>query len=348
MQALLIEVRKSRAKVVFVGDRGQLQSIGAGPGLDLVARAVDSARVETIVRQRDAWARDAVRAFGAGAADAALDAFAEHRLLIERSGAKAVVAALVDEWQAARVADPRAETLLLAKTNAHVATLSRAVRERFKAEGTINGPEFDIGVATPSGHPSVISLATGDKIRFLIRNDRLGVINGSTGTVTTIDGQGDSTRPGGRRLRVEAVVEGRIIAFDPQDLSDDWGRVRLGWAYASSIYGSQGLTVDRAFVLVDPTLDRHDIYVAASRARGDTTLVIDAKAIDRHIGAARPVDQQSSEIDSSPAERRRWLATRLARSAAKLSTVAIIEASQKQAVHQRSVHDRPRGHDHEL
>ena len=348
MHALLVEVRKHRAKVVFVGDRGQLQSIGAGPGLDLIARAVDAARVEAIVRQRDAWARDAIRAFGAGDADAALEAFAEHGLLIERSGATAVVTALVDEWQAARVADPQTETLLLAKTNAHVASLSRAVRERFKAEGTISGPDFDIAVTTPSGHPSVISLAVGDRIRFLVRNDRIGVINGSVGTVTAIDGQADSTRPGGHTLRVEAVVEGRSIVFDPHDLSDDRGRVRLGWAYASSIYGSQGLTVDRAFVLVDPALDRHDIYVAASRARGDTTLMIDAKAIDRHIRAARSIDLQSSEADSSPAERRRWLATRLARSAAKLSTVAVIEASQKQAVHQRVAHDRPRGHDYEL
>jgi hypothetical protein len=42
-------VEKVGAKIVLVGDRRQLQAIGAGLGLDLVTRAVDAARVDTIV-----------------------------------------------------------------------------------------------------------------------------------------------------------------------------------------------------------------------------------------------------------------------------------------------------------
>jgi AAA domain/Type IV secretion-system coupling protein DNA-binding domain len=38
--ALLSEVERAQAKVILVGDRRQLQAIGAGPGLDLVVRAL--------------------------------------------------------------------------------------------------------------------------------------------------------------------------------------------------------------------------------------------------------------------------------------------------------------------
>jgi AAA domain len=68
MHALLSEVERAQAKAILVGDRRQLQAIGAGPGLDLVVRSVEATRVDTIVRQRDARAQQAVTDFGAGRA----------------------------------------------------------------------------------------------------------------------------------------------------------------------------------------------------------------------------------------------------------------------------------------
>ena len=96
MHALLGAVTKAGAKIILVGDRQQLQAIGAGPGLDLVARAVEAARVNNIVRQREAWAREAISSFGGGQAAPALKAFADRGLLIEAGGAKAAVTAALD------------------------------------------------------------------------------------------------------------------------------------------------------------------------------------------------------------------------------------------------------------
>ncbi|MFX7667070.1 AAA family ATPase, partial [Acinetobacter baumannii] len=50
MHALLSEVERAQATAILVGDRRQLQAIGAGPGLDLVVRSVEATRVDTIVR----------------------------------------------------------------------------------------------------------------------------------------------------------------------------------------------------------------------------------------------------------------------------------------------------------
>lgn len=320
MRDLLQAVADAGSKLILCGDRRQLQAIGAGSGLSLVAHAVEASRVETIVRQREAWAREAVRAFGEGKADEALQTFNERGQLVEVDGPRAAVTALVDRWLDDVRARPQDSMLLIAKTNAQVGELAREVRERLKATGVLNGTEVEFAAATPSGHTSNMALMAGDKIRFLARNDALGVINGTVGVVTRVSRPLDPQHPGQRAIRIEARVNGRQISFDPRDLADAKGRAQIGWAYASTIYSAQGLTVDRAYVAVDGSFDRHDIYVAASRARDSTLLVVDAKTIDRQLSTS---DAPGAKPDkrSDPTMRQAWLAARIARSSAKVSTI---------------------------
>ena len=44
----------------------------------------------------------------------------------------------------------------------------------------------------------------------------------------------------------------------------------LEHAYAVTTYSGQGTTADEAFVMVDPSMDKQELYVAASRSRGET------------------------------------------------------------------------------
>ena len=46
----------------------------------------------------------------------------------------------------------------------------------------------------------------------------------------------------------------------------------LEHAYAVTTYSAQGATVDRAFVMADPSMDKQELYVAASRSREETYL----------------------------------------------------------------------------
>ncbi|MBX9845780.1 MAG: relaxase domain-containing protein [Xanthobacteraceae bacterium] len=326
MRALLGAVAKAGAKLVLVGDRQQLQPIGAGAGLTLVTRAIEAAVVEEIVRQKEPWLREAIADFGAGRAATALQVFAARSLLVEAQGAKAAIAAIIDAADQARSPDQNASILILAKSNAAVAAISGEARGRLKAVGLIRGKEISFTAATPSGHATEIRLARGDRVRFLVRDDDLGVINGTTATVTKVS-ELRSLTSGGSSIRIEADISGQRVTFDPMQLADAKGRPRLGWAYAATIHGSQGLTVDRAVVYVDPSLNRHDIYVAASRARQQTTLVVDAKGIDRRLMSELPIDRQSDDLVFSGVQRRTWLAERLSRAAPKISTLDVIEAS---------------------
>lgn len=308
MHGLLTAARVAGAKVLLTGDRGQLQAIGAGSGLRLVSEAIEAVRVQTIIRQREAWAREAVAAFGRGQADEALLAFAERKLLIEADGEKAAVTAVVDRVDQYLGSQKPNSFLILAKTNTEVAAISREVRTRLREKQLIRGEDIGIDAVTPSGHANRIDIAAGDQIRFLVRNDRVGVINGTVGQVIAVKPVGPGTD---KALRNHATLTVRIgdrtFQFDSSELADEQGRARLGLAYASTIYGAQGATVEQAAVLVNPAFDRHDIYVAASRARGETALVVDRRRIDREMAAA---DLSLPEPDQDI--RRRWLGERMA------------------------------------
>lgn len=322
--ALLSHVEQAGAKAILVGDPKQLQAIGKN-SLGLIQRGIESARVDTITRQHAQWQRDAIRAFGDGQADVALQAFADRGLLIVAEGEKAAIDTVVAQWQAARTADPARQPLLIARTNADVGAISRAVREVLRAEGRISGPDVAFATATPSGQRSAIALATGDKVRFLTRNDPLGVINGSTATILGVTRRPASLNDA-ESIRIEAEVAGRRIEFSPEDIADNKGRARLGWAYATTIYQSQGMTVDRAVVLVDGGFDRHQIFVSASRSRNETILVVNGKAIDQYIAADLPFDQQNVSGSRSFEERRGWLEKRLAEARLKEAALDVIDS----------------------
>ena len=172
-----------------------------------------------------------------------------------------------------------------------------------------------------------LEIAAGDKIRFQLRNDQLGVVNGTVATVTAVHAghTKDPARPGA--IRIEAVIDRRRISFATADIADERGRARLGWAYASTVYGAQGMTVDRAVVLLDPQFDRHAVYVAASRARDETRLVVDRSQIDALVSAKLPLDRAQQAEAASAEERRALLAGRLSNEHAKTSTIAVIQQS---------------------
>ena len=333
MDRILREVERATAAglqvaVRMVGDRRQLQPIG-GPGLRIVADAIGSQRVDAIVRQREAWARDVVIAFGDGRAGEALESLRHHDRLHECAGPAAAVKTLVEAWDHWRREHPGASSLLIAKTNTQVAALNRAVRKQLRAAGELAPLDLaSVDAVTPSGQSHKLDLAEADAVRFLVRNDELGVFNGTEGRLERIERAADDT------LRFRVKVGGRAVVFAPGDIADENGRVRLAHAYATTCYGSQGLTTDGAFVLADAAMDRHDIHVAASRAREETHLFVDRRALDSRIKAQRILNDRKRDIE--PQERLEILAAALGRSGVKQTTLDYLTPTQKQELVDRT------------
>ena len=137
----------ARVALRLVGDRTQLQAIG-GPGLRIVADAVGVQRVDAIVRQRAAWAREMVTQFGSGRAKEALELSEAHGCLRYCINRRATARAMVEAWRKARDLQPNgAAPLLIAKSNAQVLALNAGVREALRLEGRL-APED--GVVIPA------------------------------------------------------------------------------------------------------------------------------------------------------------------------------------------------------
>lgn len=317
---------KEGPRLVFAGDRNQLQSVGAGTGVGLVAAALPVQSVETIQRQRETWSREAIMAFGEGDAARALAAFADRHLIREAEGPAATVSGLVDAWQAGR--ENQLECLMVAKTNVAVRAISAEVRKRLRRRGEISGEDLVVGAVTPSGKAVSLSLAKGDRVRFLARFklDGQGVVNGTEATIVDVDHRSST------EVRLTARVGNTEIAFGLAEILDRHGRAQMSHAYAMTVHGSQGLTTEAALVLVSPDMDRHDIYVAASRARGTTTLFVDRKAVELGIVADRPLSDRTSHGEITEGERQEFLANRLSRSGLKRTTLDVLLAAERRSL----------------
>jgi conjugative relaxase-like TrwC/TraI family protein len=273
-QASGAEHGASGAKLIMVGDRKQLQPVAAGAGLKIVGQAVEGAALTAVRRQRDPELKRVVALLSEAEVATAVDLL-ESRGAIERQpSARRAVEKAVEIWREQLKAQPKADHLLLARSNASVRALNAEARRIGRAAGEIVGEDVEINVVSPSGLAFVLPLAVGDRLRFGVRVDALNVVNGASAVVEVIqareNGQAD----------IIARIGDKTIAFDGAQIVDRKGRVRLAHDYAATIASSQGLTAETCTVLLEPTMDRNEFYVAASRSRGQTRFVLDEKAID--------------------------------------------------------------------
>ena len=271
-EALLLAAKQAGAKVILVGDRQQLRPIGAGSGLDLVTRAVESHRIDTIVRQRSESGRQMVRDFGAGRAEAALTALDAHENLRFTADTKSAVRDIVAHWRS-RV-DAGIEPLILARSNAQIRQIALSIRADCRSAGEL-GEDIVSFTGRANDRIFTMSLALGDRVRFTVKNRDLEVVNGSTALVTAI-----VPAPEPMNTVITALVGNREVRFKLADLANEKGQVGLSWSCASTIFSAQGLTVDETLVLADAGFDRSAAYVACSRARERTTLFVDRSTLE--------------------------------------------------------------------
>jgi len=323
-------------KVILCGDSAQLRPIAASAGLELVRHSAEGAALHKVVRQRDRTMRRVVEQLSRGEIVSAYDALEAQGCVVNVADRKLAIVAAVDTWFAAREDRPEASHLLVARTNATVRALNNEVRKRLRRDGQLQGENIVVAAGTSSGDPFNLALAGGDRIRFGRRCalGRHGVINGTAAKIEHIERHGD----------VHALITARIgrqrVSFTTAQLLDEKGNVRLAHDYATTVYAAQGLTAESCTVAVDPSYDQNSLYVAASRARGQTTLIVDVAAIDAIVIADRPYSARRNEVTA--AERRATLLTRLSRSQQKTTTLEPAEIAEYAKRPAAADHDRQR------
>ena len=318
-----------RCALVMVGDERQVRPIGPGHAIRLVREAIGAVTLSQIHRQREAWAREAPQAFARGDAETALKAFDDHGLIEFHDGLKTTVDALADAWQKSRLARPNEEVIVLTKTNAEARAVAAVLRGRLKRQGVIGAREVLLPAVDASGNSHTLPVAAGDTLVALRRIDRLGVVNGTPLVVQRV-----KVARVTKTVTITARRGGKIIKFTPEDIADGKGRVRLANGLVSTIFRAQGVTVDQTFVLLSEKFDRHDSYVSASRAIGNTRFFC-SRSMDSSIradsGDFNGVIDDTQRIDH--------LARRLSRERVKTTTLDLIDIAkyaERHATRERS------------
>ncbi len=248
MARLVETVTKAGAKLVLVGDPEQLQPIEAGAAFRAIADRIGYAELETIYRQREQWMRDASLDLARGNISKAVDAYTAQGRMIGMRLKDEAVDILIADWS--REYDPTKTTLILAHLRRDVRMLNDMARAELVSRGIL-GEGFVF--RTEDGHRT---FAPGDQIVFLKNEGSLGVKNGMLGKVVEAAQSRIVAEIGEGEHRRQVAVEQRF-----------YNNVDHG--YATTIYKSQGATVDRVKVLASLSLNRHLTYVAMTRHRED-------------------------------------------------------------------------------
>jgi conjugative relaxase-like TrwC/TraI family protein len=265
---VLFQVEYAGGKAVLVGDSAQLPAVGAGGLFAAIVERNGAVELRDNHRQRDELERRALVLLREGQSRNYLAHAAEQgRLAVANNRPEAKAQLVADWWQSAH-SDLR-RNVMIAYRRADVAELNSVARTLLNREGRLGRERLDLDNGT--------ELAAGDRV-LCTRNDRrLDVANGSRGTVVAIDRN--------RRSIVLELDGHRQLTLPAAYL--DAGHVIH--AYALTGHKTQGLTVERAFVLADGQgALREWGYVALTRSREQTRLYTLANQLEPDAPPHRP------------------------------------------------------------
>jgi len=190
---VLSKLHEAGAKSVLMGDAEQLQPIEAGAAFRAIAERTGYQELTGIRRQQAPWQRGASGDFAKGDASRALGRYHEHgaiRFAATRAKAKDQ---LIGDWAEQRGERSEKSSLVLAHTRADVAELNQRARTVLRRRGELEREvkvETSREVTREDGSVAIEraerAFAPGDRVMFLKNDRRLGVKNGSLGTVMAV------------------------------------------------------------------------------------------------------------------------------------------------------------------
>lgn len=309
MLTLMACARKAGAKLVPIGDNRQLQAIERGGAFAALGEQLGYAELTEIRRQRDEWARDAVRAMVTGKADTVLAAYAEHDQFTVTQDREDALYALMEQWRGDGVENP-AEHLIIASLRKETAFLNERAQEMRKRAGLIRGAGIMVNGQR---------IHLGDRVLFTRKSKLFGVENGDLGRVTLVSQLTQNVRV---RLDDGKTVTIPLLRYN---------HLQLG--YAMTAHKAQGATIENAYVILGGSMqDRELSYLEVSRARGDTRLFAEG---------AKQEWQLRSLVKAMNRSREKQFATRVAERGAREQEEPLAEREQRQArtEEQRQVHE---------
>jgi conjugative relaxase-like TrwC/TraI family protein len=252
-QALFTIADETGARIALVGDRHQLPAVGRGGVLDhAIAWAHPTAVVtlERVHRFTDpAYAALSLKMRNGDHSETVFDTLHRHGQIVLHASEVERTAALAEAGAAGH--------LVIADAREQVADLNAAIRDRRH----VPDPSGDRVVTPARGE----RIGLGDRVATRRNDPDLQVTNRQTWTVTGIGDHGSLILGGrGRDREVPPEYANRFVEL----------------AYATTVHGAQGETVDHAHVVIGDTTGAAAAYVALTRARHANTAHLVADTLE--------------------------------------------------------------------
>jgi ATP-dependent exoDNAse (exonuclease V) alpha subunit len=257
MAALIGHADTAGAKLVLIGDPQQLGAIDAGGLFSAIADRTDPVVLDEVIRHNHDLDREAAKRIREGEGRDALSLYrSTERVTVAPDAEQRREAMVEDWWRSFREGE---DALMISQRNAEVEQLNAIAREVMRAEGRLGKEEIEVGEA---------KFAAGDQVITRVNDHANEIYNRERWEVAEVDAEK-------RRVVLEGIDQPRQVEVGPDYLAQTTlgGDVdALQHAYAVTTYCAQGTTVDRAYVMADPSMDKQEFYVATSRSREETWL----------------------------------------------------------------------------
>jgi hypothetical protein len=252
---LVSHAERAQAKLVLVGDPEQLGEIEAGGLFRALAERGEPIYLDEVIRHRHDLDRDAAKRIREGEGREALSLYQSSERVTVAPNAEKRREAMVRDWHEAF--ERGEDAVMVAKRNADVRKLNELAREVRRQDGQLGAQEIEVGEA---------GFAAGDLVITRVNDPRAEIFNRERWRIAEVDAAE-------RRMTLEGIDQAKAVEIGADYLARTNPHSEapaLEHAYAVTTYSARGTTVDRAFVAADPSMDKQELYVAASRSREET------------------------------------------------------------------------------
>lgn len=238
---LLRVAAKQRCNVISSGDERQLASVERGGMFEVFAEKYGSKLLFDIKRQDNEWGREVASAFASGLAATGVSILQRENRIVSNNDKVSSIESLLYDWN--KASEPLQNKLILAVKNIDVDTLNDGARQYLKSNNTLSGVEFTI----KGKH-----YMQGDRILITQTNKELGLTNGDLAEITFASKEKFI-------IKINSNDTISEVSFDPSKYHG------FSHGYATTVFKSQGASINSVFVFHDGFAGIRNSYVALSR-----------------------------------------------------------------------------------
>lgn len=284
--------------IILVGDTKQLNSVGYGDTLNIINKHIpeeNQSRLWENMRQENGVAKRIAESFKDKNSMLAVNLMDENGLLHlskENETRQDLINKLAD-----RFVSTEGSKVAIAYKNEDCNLLNNAIRERIKEEqkkDVYSKPKIDFDneyhiVVNKKGTKDVEekSFAVNDQIIFTAPtklSKKEEIMNAEQGVIKAIHERKDG-------VYLDVEVNGKLFSVNTEKHKD------FNHSYAITSYSSQGITVDKAFVLADGTMNNNTAYVDFSRHKKEVEMYCEEKDLPSFIKNSNKESVKATTID---------------------------------------------------